>query len=88
MEWFLNEQPLLFKSNYGPVYDHGFLSLAITKVTRQRVRERDRGGQSQKILTDNYWAKYSTTISISYVFISTSLILMDWLYSSALLYYK
>ena len=53
-----------------------------------REWERERGGQRQKILTYNYWAKYSTTISISYVFISTSLILIDWLYSSALLYYK
>jgi hypothetical protein len=32
VEWFLNDEPLLFKSNYGPVYDHGFLCLAITKV--------------------------------------------------------
>ena len=49
MEWFLNEQPLLFKSNYGPVYDHGFLSLAITKVTRQRVRQRERGTETEDI---------------------------------------
>ena len=32
IEWFLNDEPLLFKSTYAPAYDHGILSLRIDKV--------------------------------------------------------
>ena len=32
LEWFLNKEPLLFKSSFTPVYDYGFVALSITKV--------------------------------------------------------
>jgi len=32
IEWFLNGEPLLFKSSFNPSYDHGVLSLSINKV--------------------------------------------------------
>merc|ERR1719225_981205 len=32
LEWFLNKEPLLFKSSFTPVYDYGFVGLSITKV--------------------------------------------------------
>jgi titin len=32
LEWFLGGEPLLFKSSFTPVYDHGFVGLAINKV--------------------------------------------------------
>ena len=33
LEWFLGGQPLLFKSSFTPVYDFGFVGLAINKVS-------------------------------------------------------
>ena len=32
LEWFLNKEPLLFKSSFTPVYDYGFVGLSINKV--------------------------------------------------------
>ena len=32
LEWFLNKEPLLFKSSFTPVYDYGFIGLSISKV--------------------------------------------------------
>merc|ERR1719336_1830177 len=32
LEWFLNKEPLLFKSSFTPVYDYGFIGLSINKV--------------------------------------------------------
>jgi len=32
LEWFLNREPLLFKSSFTPVYDYGFIGLGINKV--------------------------------------------------------
>ena len=32
LEWFLNKEPLLFKSSFTPVYDYGFIALSISKV--------------------------------------------------------
>ena len=32
LEWFLNKEPLLFKSSFTPVYDYGFVGLSISKV--------------------------------------------------------
>ena len=32
LEWFLNKEPLLFKSSFTPVYDFGFIGLSINKV--------------------------------------------------------
>merc|ERR1712226_1025139 len=32
LEWFLSGEPLLFKSSFTPVYDFGFIGLAVNKV--------------------------------------------------------
>merc|ERR1719318_1726106 len=32
LEWFLNKEPLLFKSSFTPIYDYGFVGLGINKV--------------------------------------------------------
>merc|ERR1711963_863591 len=32
LEWFLSGEPLLFKSSFTPVYDFGFVGLAVNKV--------------------------------------------------------
>merc|ERR1719242_2425778 len=32
LEWFLNKEPLLFKSSFTPVYDYRFVGLSINKV--------------------------------------------------------
>ena len=32
LEWFLNKEPLLFKSSYIPIYDFGFIGLGINKA--------------------------------------------------------
>jgi len=32
LEWFLNKEPLLFKSSFTPIYDFGFVGLGISKV--------------------------------------------------------
>lgn len=33
LEWFLGGEPLLFKSSFTPVYDYGFVGLAIHKAS-------------------------------------------------------
>jgi len=52
IEWLLNEEPLLFKSSYSPAYDHGVLSLSISKVYpddfgKLTVRARNSSGETE-----------------------------------------